>query len=66
MRADNFERYVVVNKRTGEVKEFVTFDGLRKWWRHLTIDESLEWGGWNYVSSHEFNSINGFSGERIR
>lgn len=50
-----YERYVIMNKKTGEIKEFVSFENLRLWWRHLTIEESFEWGGWNYVSSSEFN-----------
>lgn len=41
--------YILINRKTGEIKQFTTFDAMKEWWKHLTINESFEWCGWDYV-----------------
>ena len=47
------EYYVLKNKKTKEEKRFRTFNALREWWRHLGIEESLEWSGWDFVTEYK-------------
>ena len=38
--------YVTKNNKTKEEREFKTFEDLQYFYKHLTINESMNWSGW--------------------
>ena len=41
--------YVAKNKRTGETKQFNTYDEMQYWYVRLSTQEMMDWGKWTYV-----------------
>ena len=41
-------KYVMRHRWTGEIRTFSSLTDLREWWSRLSINDSLDWRGWNF------------------